>query len=105
MTTLVIAEHDNASLQPAVLNTVTAAQRIGGDVHVLVAGSNAGAAAKAAASIAGVSKVLHVDAPHFASPTAENVAATAVAIVKAGGYSHVLAPATGFGVPAVSVGA
>ena len=97
MTTLVIAEHDNASLQPAVLNTVTAAQRIGGDVHVLVAGSNAGAAAKAAASIAGVSKVLHVDAPHFASPTAENVAATAVAIVKAGGYSHVLAPATGFG--------
>jgi len=97
MTTLVIAEHDNASLQPAVLNTVTAAQRIGGDVHVLVAGSNAGAAAKAAASIAGVSKVLHVDAPYFASPTAENVAATAVAIVKAGGYSHVLAPATGFG--------
>ena len=97
MTTLVIAEHDNASLQPAVLNTVTAAQRIGGDVHVLVAGSNAGAAAKAAASIAGVSKVLHVDAPHFAGPTAENVAATAVAIVKAGGYSHVLAPATGFG--------
>jgi electron transfer flavoprotein alpha subunit len=97
MTTLVIAEHDNASLQPAVLNTVTAAQRIGGDVHVLVAGSNAAAAAKAAASIAGVSRVLHVDAPHFASPTAENVAATAVAIVKAGGYSHVLAPATGFG--------
>jgi len=97
MTTLVIAEHDNASLQPAVLNTVTAAQRIGGDVHVLVAGSNAAAAAKAAASIAGVSRVLHVDAPHFASPTAENIAATAVAIVKAGGYSHVLAPATGFG--------
>jgi len=97
MTILVIAEHDNATLQPAVLNTVTAAQRIGGDVHVLVAGSNATAAAKAAAAIAGVSKVLHVDAPHFASPTAENVAATAVAIVKAGGYSHVLASATGFG--------
>jgi len=97
MTILVIAEHDNAMLQPAVLNTVTAAQRIGGDVHVLVAGSNATAAAKAAAAIAGVSKVLHVDAPHFASPTAENVAATAVAIVKAGGYSHVLASATGFG--------
>jgi len=97
MTILVIAEHDNATLQPAVLNTVTAAQRIGGDVHVLVAGSNAAAAAKAAAAIAGVSKVLHVDAPHFASPTAENVAATAVAIVKAGGYSHVLASATGFG--------
>jgi len=97
MTTLVIAEHDNASLQPAVLNTVTAAQRIGGEVHVLVAGSNATAAAKAAAAIAGVSRVLHADAPHFASPTAENVAATAVAIVKAGGYSHVLASATGFG--------
>ena len=97
MTTLVIADHDHTALSPAVLNTVAAAQRLGGDIHVLVAGSNAAAAAKAAASIAGVSKVLHVDAPHFASPTAENVAAAAVAIVKADGYSHVLAPATGFG--------
>ena len=63
MTTLIIADHDNTSLQAAMLNTVTAAQRIGGDIHVLVAGSNAGAAAKAAAAIAGVTKVLHVDAP------------------------------------------
>jgi electron transfer flavoprotein alpha subunit len=97
MTTLVIADHDNTALQPAVLNTVTAAQRIGGDIHVLVAGANATAAAQAAAAIAGVAKVLHVDAPHFASATAENVAAVAVAAVKAGGYTHVLAPATGFG--------
>ena len=97
MTTLIIADHNNASLQAAMLNTVTAAQRIGGDIHVLVAGSNAGAAAQAAAAIAGVAKVLHADAPHLANPTAEDVAATVVAIVKPGGYSHVLAPATGFG--------
>ena len=97
MTTLIIAEHDGSALQPAVLHTVAAAQKIGGDIHVLVAGVNAGAAAKAAASIAGVAKVLHADAPHLASPTAENVAAVAVAIVKGGGYSHVLASATGFG--------
>jgi electron transfer flavoprotein alpha subunit len=97
MTTLIIADHNNASLQAAVLNTVTAAQKIGGEIHVLVAGSNAGAVAQAAARIAGVARVLHADAPHLASPTAENVAATALAIVKAGGYSHVLAPATGYG--------
>jgi electron transfer flavoprotein alpha subunit len=97
MTTLIIADHNNASLQAAVLNTVTAAQRIGGDVHVLVAGAGAGAAASAAAAIAGVTKVLHADAPYLAAPTAENVAATVAAIAKAGGYSHVLAPATGFG--------
>jgi electron transfer flavoprotein alpha subunit len=97
MTTLIVAEHDGTVLQPAVLHTVTAAQKIGGDIHVLVVGANAGGAAKAAASIAGVAKVLHADAPHFASPTAENVAAAAVAIVKGGGYSHVLASATGFG--------
>ena len=97
MTTLIIADHDNASLQAAVLNTITAAQRIGGDIHILVAGSGAGTAAKAAAAIAGVARVLHVDAPHLASPTAENVAAVAVAAVKAGGYTHVLAAATSFG--------
>ena len=97
MTTLVVAEHDGAALQPAVLHTVTAAQKIGGDLHVLVVGASAGGAAKAAASIAGVAKVLHADAPHFASPTAENVAAAVVAVVKSGGYSHVLASATGFG--------
>ena len=61
MTALVIAEHDNASIKAATLNTVTAAAQCGGDVHVLVAGSNAAAAAQAAAQIAGVSKVLHAD--------------------------------------------
>jgi electron transfer flavoprotein alpha subunit len=97
MTTLIIADHNHAALQAATLNTVTAAQQIGGDIHVLVAGSNAQAVAQVAASITGVAKVLHADAPHLASLTAENVAATIVAIVKAGGYTHVLAPATGFG--------
>ena len=97
MTTLIIADHNHTSLQAATLNAVTAAQKIGGDIHVLVAGSSAAAAAQAAAAIAGVAKVLHADAPHLASLTAENVAATIVALVKAGGYTHVLAPATGFG--------
>jgi electron transfer flavoprotein alpha subunit len=99
MTILLIAEHDNAALRPAVLNTVAAAQKIGGELHVLVAGANAGAAAQAAAQIPGVAKVLHADAPHLAAPVAENVAATAVALVKGAGsaYTHVLAPATGFG--------
>jgi electron transfer flavoprotein alpha subunit len=97
MTTLVIADHNGASLQAATLHAVTAAQKIGGEIHVLVAGSNAQGAAQAAAKIAGVAKVLHADAPHLAGLTAENVAATIVPIVKSGGYSHVLAPATGFG--------
>jgi electron transfer flavoprotein alpha subunit len=99
MTILIIAEHDNAALRPAVLNTVAAAQKIGGAIHVLVAGANAGAAAQAAAQIPGVTKVLHADAPHLAAPVAENVAATVVALVKGAGgtYTHVLAPATGFG--------
>jgi len=97
MTTLIIADHNHASLQAATLNAVTAAQKIGGDVHVLVAGSNAQAATQAAAQIAGVAKVLHADAPQLAGLTAENVAATVVPIVKSGGYTHVLAPATGFG--------
>jgi electron transfer flavoprotein alpha subunit len=99
MTILLIAEHDNAALRPAVLNTVAAAQKIGGELHVLVAGANAGAAAQAAAQIPGVAKVLHADAPHLAAPVAENIAATAVALVKGAGgaYTHVLAPATGFG--------
>ena len=97
MTTLLIADHNNALLQGATLHTVTAATKLGGEVHVLVAGANAGAAAQAAAQLAGVAKVLHADAPHLDKPTAENVAATVVALVKAGGYSHVLASATGFG--------
>ena len=66
MAVLVIAEHDNASIKGATLNTVTAAQACGGDVHVLVAGSDAGAAAAAAAQIAGVAKVLHADGASLA---------------------------------------
>ena len=92
---LVIAEHDNAALKSATLNTVAAAQKIGGDIHLLVAGHDAAGAAKAAANIAGVTKVLHAEAPHFAKPTAEAIAALAVSL--AGPYSHILLPATGFG--------
>lgn len=95
MTTLVIAEHDNAGLKGCTLNTVTAATQCGGDVHVLVAGSNAGTAAAEAAKIAGVSKVLHADAAHFADGLAENVAEQVLAV--AAGYSHILAPATAYG--------
>jgi electron transfer flavoprotein alpha subunit len=97
MAILILADHDNASLKSATLNAVTAAQQIGGDIHILVAGADANGAAQAAASIAGVAKVLRADAPYLAEPVAENVAATVVAIAKAGGYSHVLTPATGFG--------
>ncbi len=75
MGVLVIAEHDNASIKGATLNTVTAAAQCGGEVHVLVAGHNAGAAAAQAAQIAGVAKVIHADAEGFAHGLAENVAA------------------------------
>jgi electron transfer flavoprotein alpha subunit len=95
MTALVIAEHDNTSIKGATLNTVTAAGQCGGDVHVLIAGHNAGDAAKAAAQIAGVAKVLHADAEYFAHSLAENVAAQVLAI--AGNYSHILFPATASG--------
>jgi electron transfer flavoprotein alpha subunit len=99
MTALVIAEHDNASLKPATLNTVTAAAHItqlsGGEVHVLVAGKEAAAAAQAAAKIAGVAKVIHVEGLHFEHGLAENMAAQVVAI--AASYSHILFPATASG--------
>ena len=95
MTALVIAEHDNASIKAATLNTVTAAAQCGGDVHVLVAGSNAAAAAQAAAQIAGVSKVLHADGDSVANGLAENLAAQVLAV--AGNYSHILFPATASG--------
>lgn len=95
MTILVVAEHDNASLKGSTYNTVTAALQCGADVHVLVAGFNAGAAAQEAASLAGVSKVLHADAAYLAEGLAENVAAQALAI--AANYSHILAPATAYG--------
>jgi electron transfer flavoprotein alpha subunit len=92
MAALVIAEHDNASIKGATLNTVTAALACGGDVHVLVAGANAAAAAAAAAQIAGVSKVLLADAAGLDHGLAEAVAAQVVAV--AGAYSHLLFPAT-----------
>ena len=95
MTSLVIAEHDNASIRPATLNTVTAAAACGGDVHVLVAGSNAGAAAKAAAQIAGVAKVIHAEGAHFEHGLAENMAAQVLALAE--NYSHILFPATASG--------
>ncbi|MDA7416341.1 FAD-binding protein [Xenophilus arseniciresistens] len=95
MTALVIAEHDNQSIKPATLNTVTAAAAAGGDVHVLVAGQNAAEAAKAAAQIAGVAKVIHADGASLADGLAENVAAQVLAI--AGDYSHLLFPATASG--------
>ena len=95
MTALVIAEHDNASIKGATLNTVTAAAACGGDVHVLVAGHNAAAAAQAASQIAGVAKVLHADAPALAHGLAENLAAQVLAV--AGNYSHILFPATAGG--------
>ena len=95
MSCLVIAEHDNKSIKGATLNTVAAAQEIGGDIHVLVAGSGSGAAAEAAGRIAGVTKVLHADAAQLADFLAENVAAVVVGIAK--NYSHILAPATSNG--------
>ncbi|MEY4490580.1 MAG: hypothetical protein RLY41_386 [Pseudomonadota bacterium] len=95
MTSLVIAEHDNASIKGATLNTVTAAAAIGADVHVLVAGHNAGAAAAAAAQIASVSKVIHADGATLEAGLAENVAAQVLAI--ASNYTHILFPATANG--------
>ncbi len=92
MSILVIAEHDNVSIKSATLNAVTAAARIGGEVHLLVAGMGCAAVADEAAKIAGVAKVLLADAPQYADQLPENVAALVVA--KAAGYSHILAAAT-----------
>ena len=99
MTILVVAEHDNASLKGATLNTVSAAAKLGGDVAVLVAGSASAAAVEAAAKVAGVAKVLVADSAVFADQAAENLAAQVVAVVQAsaGAITHVLAPATTFG--------
>ena len=95
MSALVIAEHDNATLKVATLNTITAALKCGGEVHVLVAGANAGGAAAAAAQVAGVAKVLHADSDAFAHGLAENMTAQILAI--AANYSHLLFPATASG--------
>jgi electron transfer flavoprotein alpha subunit len=95
MTSLVIAEHDNTSLKPATLHTLTAAAQIGGDVHVLVAGANAASVAAAAAQVAGVAKVIHVDADFLAHGVAENVTAQVLALAPQ--YTHILFAATASG--------
>src|SRR3954469_21037490 len=95
MAILVIAEHDNKQLKTGVANTIAAAAKIGGDISVLVAGSGCTEAAAAASKIAGVTKVLVADAPQYAAPLAENVAALVLSIAK--NYTHIMAPATGFG--------
>jgi electron transfer flavoprotein alpha subunit len=97
MSALVLAEHDNHSLKSATLHAVTAARALTDDVHVLVVGQSAEAAVDAAAAIPGVAKVLRAEAPYLAQPTAENVAATTLAAIGRGSYSHVVAAATSFG--------
>ena len=92
MTILVVAEHTNGALAPATLNAVAAAQKIGGDIHVLVAGQGVGSVAEAASKIAGVSKVLAADNAAFAHQLPENVAPLIAELGK--GYSHILAAAT-----------
>lgn len=95
MTSLVIAEHDNQSLKAATLNAVTAAVACGSDVHLLVAGHQASAAAEAAKQVSGVAKVIHIDAPHLENQLGENLAEQILAL--AANYSHILAPATAVG--------
>jgi electron transfer flavoprotein alpha subunit len=95
MTALVIAEHEAGALKGGTANAVAAAAKMGGDVHVLVAGSNAQGAAEAAAKLAGVAKVLLVEAAHYDDGSPENFAALVVPMAKA--YSHVVAPASAFG--------
>jgi electron transfer flavoprotein alpha subunit len=97
MSVLVIAEHDNSSLKSSTLHAIAAAEQLGGDVHVLVAGDAADGAVAMAAAIPKIAKILRASAPHLAMPTAEDVAATALQIIEAGEYTHVLAPATSFG--------
>jgi len=98
MTTLIIAEHDNTVLKAATLNTIAAAKRLGGDMHVLVAGGSCAAVAQAAAALAGVTQVLHADAAHYEAHLAENLAELVQSRVRSdAAYTHVLAPATAFG--------
>ena len=97
MTILVIAEHDNLSLKAATLNTVAAALLCGGDVHILIAGHQAEAAAQSASKISGVAKVIHADAPHLQYQLGENLAEQILALTTGAAYSHVLAPATAIG--------
>ncbi|MBS1173548.1 MAG: Electron transfer flavoprotein beta-subunit:Electron transfer flavoprotein, alpha subunit [Proteobacteria bacterium] len=98
MTILVIAEHDNHTLKAATLNTVAAARKLGGEIHLLVAGGGCGGAAEAASRVEGVAKVRVADAPHYSDQLAENLAALVVEMAKgAAGYSHLVAPASTFG--------
>ena len=95
MSVLVLAEHNNAELNPATLNTIAAANQVGGDIHVLVAGSGCGAVADAAAAVDGVAKVLVADAAEYENGIAENMVPLIVAL--SDGYSHLMAPATTYG--------
>jgi electron transfer flavoprotein alpha subunit len=95
MSVLLVADHDNARLKPGVASAVTAARQMGGDLTVLVAGHECSGAAQAAARIAGVSKVLHCDAPHYQGLLAENLAALIVPLARS--FTHLVAPASGFG--------
>ena len=95
MSILVVAEHDNKTVKKATLNAVAAAQKLGGDIHVLVAGQGSGEAARAASQIAGVKKVLHAEAPHLGEFLAENISSVVVSLAK--NYSHILAPSTSNG--------
>ena len=95
MTALVIAEHDNVSVKPSTLNTIAAAAKLGGDVHVLVVGNACSGAAQAAAQVTGVAKVILAEGASLADQLAENVAAQVLSL--ASSYSHILAPATSFG--------
>jgi electron transfer flavoprotein alpha subunit len=92
MAVLLIAEHDNAHLKDSTHKALSAAQQIGGDIHVLVAGNKADGAAAHAAKLKGIAKVIHIDAPQYERPLAEPMAAVIVAL--AGPYDHVVAPAT-----------
>lgn len=95
MSILILAEHDNSEIKSATLNTITAAKKIGGEVHVLIVGANCAAAAQNAAKINGVNKVIKADAPNLEHPLAEEIALILVALAPS--YSHILAPATTYG--------
>lgn len=95
MAILIVADHDNHQVKSGVTNAVACATKIGGDIHVLIAGSGCAGAATAAAAIAGVGKVLVADAAQYAHPVAENLAPLVVALAK--DYSHILFPASASG--------
>ncbi len=95
MSILILAEHNNSEIASATLHTVTAAAQIGGDIHILIAGSNYDGAAQAAAKINGISKVIKADAENLAHPLAEEIAPIIVDLAK--NYTHILTPATTYG--------